>query len=222
MNDTVLSDKNGTDVNSSHQRFDRAAFFDAYKLEFGLLTVKQTEGLESLLSSMEYDNDLNYIHNMAYLLATVKHETADCFHPLAESGTVDSFNEYDPVLATTSTRREIAKRNGNTSQGDGYEYRGRGFIKITWKNNYKKLGYTLGYDLINYPDKVLDPLVAYKIMSYGMRKGIFTGKKLSDYISEHQANYRDARRIIHGIDQADLIKSYAEKFENILQLARRF
>jgi predicted chitinase len=151
------------------------------------------------------------------MLATLKHETASTFHPITEYGSASYFNKYDPVLADTATRRATAKANGNTAKGDGYKYRGRGFVQITWKNNYKKLGDALGYDLVNNPDQALDSVVAYKVMSYGMRKGIFTGKKLSDYISETTADYTNARKIINGLDKADTIAGYAVKLEKILK-----
>ena len=41
---------------------------------------------------------------------------------------------------------------GNTEPGDGYKYRGRGFVHITGKNNYAKVGQSLGIDLVNHPE----------------------------------------------------------------------
>jgi putative chitinase len=199
------------------RRFNRQKFFDGYKAAFGGLTQSQVSGLESLLSSLEQDKDLTYVTYMAYMLATLKHETADNFQPITEYGGQSYFNRYDPVLADTATRRATARLNGNTQKGDGYKYRGRGFVQITWKNNYRKLGTAVGYDLVTYPEKALDPVIAYKIMSYGMRTGAFTGKKLSDYMNDRQADYREARRIINALDKADTIKSYAVVFEKILR-----
>lgn len=212
---TTQFDKDGNPINTV-RNFNRDDFFATYRSEFGSLTSGQVTGLESLLSAMEQDDKVSNINYFAYMMATVKHETANSFHPITEYGGVSYFNRYDPVLADTSTRRATARTNGNTERGDGYKYRGRGYVQITWKNNYRRLGDALGYDLVNNPEDALNPLVAYRVMSYGMRNGIFTGKKLSDYISGSSANYRDARRIINGTDKADTIASYAKKFENIL------
>jgi predicted chitinase len=55
-------------------------------------------------------------------------------------------------------------RMGNTSPGDGYKYRGRGFIQITGKENYEKVGKIIGIDLVNNPDLANDPQVAAKII----------------------------------------------------------
>jgi hypothetical protein len=210
---TVTPTATGTLV----RRINRQKFFAGYKTAFGGLTQGQVSGLESLLSSLERDKELPYITYMAYMLATLKHETADTFQPITEYGGQSYFSKYDPVLADTATRRATARANGNTQKGDGYKYRGRGFVQITWKNNYKRLGDAVGCDLVNYPEKALDPVVAYQVMSYGMRKGIFTGKKLADYMSANKADYREARRIINALDKADTIKNYAVNFEKILR-----
>ncbi len=208
-----------TSTDSLVRRINRQKFFAGYKTAFGGLTQGQVSGLESLLFSLERDKELPYITYMAYMLATLKHETADTFQPITEYGGQSYFSKYDPILADTATRRATARANGNTKKGDGYKYRGRGFVQITWKNNYKRLGDAIGCDLVNYPEKALDPTVAYQVMSYGMRKGIFTGKKLADYMSATRADYREARRIINALDKADTIKNYAISFEKILRNA---
>ncbi len=201
------------------RHFNRAKFFAAYKTYFGGLTQAQVDGLEALLEALEHDTETLYPSYMAYMLATIKHETANSFRPITEYGGRSYFNRYDPVLADTATRRRAARAHGNTQKGDGYTYRGRGFVQITWKNNYKRLGDAIGCDLVNYPEKALDPEIAYQIMSYGMRNGVFTGKKLSDYMSANSADYKNARRIINALDKADTIKNYAIRFEKIFNNA---
>ena len=42
----------------------------------------------------------------------------------------------------------------------GYEYRGRGLIQLTGKDNYKKVGDLIGEDLVNNPDLMLNPEIA--------------------------------------------------------------
>ena len=211
-----LLDDDGNPIDTARS-FNRSPFFAAYRAAYGALTSAQVSSLESLLESMEQEQEISNVKQFAYMFATIKHETANTFHPITEMGAVSYFNRYDPILADTVVRRAAAKSNGNTAKGDGYKYRGRGFVQITWKNNYKKLGDALGYDLVNNPDQALDPVVAYKVMSYGMRKGIFTGKKLSDYITDTATDYVSARRIINGTDRADTIAGYAVSFEKILK-----
>ena len=63
-------------------------------------------------------------------------------------------------------------RYGNTAPGDGYKYRGRGLIGITFKGNYEKYGKILGVDLVGNPDLANDPLVAAKIAVLMMKDGM--------------------------------------------------
>lgn len=51
--------------------------------------------------------------------------------------------------------------NGPESSGDGYKYRGRGFIQLTGKANYIGASRALGYDFVNNPDVAAqDPYAA--------------------------------------------------------------
>jgi putative chitinase len=160
--------------------------------------------------------DIRYV---AYILATAKHETDNTFQPITEfnQGSDSYFDKYD---AGTS----IGKRLGNTEPGDGFLYRGRGYIQIVGRTNYQKLNEVLGLvgtdkDLVADPDNALAPQIAYRILSYGMRMGSFTGKKLSDYIESDHTDYKNARRIINGLDRAEQIAGDAQKFEAILRVS---
>jgi putative chitinase len=55
-----------------------------------------------------------------------------------------------------------AKTDGNSEPGDGWKYRGRGFLQITGKNAYKSLGDYLKIDLVSNPDLLNSPDVAAK------------------------------------------------------------
>jgi len=193
-------------------KFSRQLFFKLYKNSFGKLNQEQVNGLENILNSIELDN-INNIQYITYMFATVKHECANTYQPIIERGQKSYFDKYEP-------NTPIGKRLGNTIKGDGYLFRGRGFVQITGRSNYKKLGDLLNENLIDNPEKALQSSIAYKIMSIGMIKGIFTGKKLSDYINENKTDYLNSRKIINGLDRAELIKGYAVKFESILQNSR--
>lgn len=45
--------------------------------------------------------------------------------------------------------------NGDEKSGDGFKYRGRGFIQLTFKDQYKKCGDYYGVDYLNNPDLLL-------------------------------------------------------------------
>ena len=90
-------------------------------------------------------------------------------------------------------------------------------VHLTWKNNYKAAADYFDVDFVSNPDLAAQYEYAVPIMIWGMENGIFTGKKLSDYISGERCDYQGARKIINGNDKKELIASYAVKFENILK-----
>ncbi|HWN45634.1 MAG TPA: hypothetical protein VNW71_25650 [Thermoanaerobaculia bacterium] len=198
-------------------RFNHTTFFNGYRELFGKLNQSQVSGLDNLLGYIELDADVSDIRWVTYMLATLKHECADTFQPITERGAKSYFDKYEPGT-------KIGKNLGNTVKGDGYLYRGRGYVQITGRNNYqkmtKKLSLTGDEDLILHPDSALHPDIAYRIMSFGMRTGTFTGKKLSDYINAAKCDYTNARRIINALDQAAKIEGYAVNFETILKNAQ--
>ena len=93
-----------------------------------------------------------------------------------------------------------------------YPYYGRGLVQLTWKENYEKFGKLLGIDLVNNPDLALDLEYAIKILVIGMRDGLFTGYKLSDFIEKYKpTDFIHAREIINGMDKAHVIASMAKQ-----------
>lgn len=187
-------------------RFDRQAFFDAYTAAFGAPKQGQRDGLDALLSAVEADPEVSDLRWLAYMFATVKHECADTWKAIEEYGKGKGREYGKPVPVTDP-------------QGRSYTnvYYGRGYVQLTWDYNYRTMGNALGNRLLYEPSLALEADVAYRIMSHGMRKGSFTGKKLADYINDRTTDYVNARRIINGLDQAERIAGYAAKLETILR-----
>jgi hypothetical protein len=191
-------------------KIDKKLFFDGYRAEFKKLLPLQVQPLQTLLEMIEQDNEIDCIHHAAYMLATVKHECADTYKPITEFGMRRYFDKYN-------TGTTIGKRLGNVMPDDGYKYRGRGYVQITGRSNYGRMGKEINQDLLESPGNALIQTIAYKIMSHGMRNGLFTGVKLSQFVTNDRQDYRNARKIINGVDQCELISEYAVKFENILK-----
>lgn len=162
------------------------------------------------------------LFELAYMFATARHEayyfpSGEFFSSKPEVGSIAYFNKYDPVLAATQEHRDRAMKNGNTQEGDGYKYRGRGLVHLTWKNNYRKAEDHFDIPFVTQPERAAEPEHSVPIMIWGMKEGIFTGKKLSHYINPNGVDYLEARRIINGTDQRQRIAGYAQKFEAILR-----
>jgi hypothetical protein len=166
--------------------------------------------LQAVLDRLHQDDEWNSLSEIAYVLATIKWETMNTFAPIHEMGSLSYFDKYEP-----GTR--IGDELGNTEAGDGFLYRGRGYVQITGRDNYTHIGALLGVDLVNSPDLALDPDTAYNIAANGMRDGWFTGRRLSQYMQSGSApDYVNARKIINGLDHASDISAFAQRFATML------
>ncbi len=53
--------------------------------------------------------------------------------------------------------------NGDAASGDGFRYRGRGYIQLTGKNNYRAVGAQAGLDLVGDPDLAFSTSEALRV-----------------------------------------------------------
>ncbi len=123
---------------------------------------------------------------IAYILATSEHES-NCGMHMHELGKPAYFNKY-----------EFRRSLGNNQKGDGFRFRGRGFVQLTGRINYKKWGQKLRLDLLSDPEMVASDAIAAKILVQGMIAGSFTGKALPNYVQGSVHNFYDARAVING------------------------
>jgi hypothetical protein len=179
-------------------------FFDVLRKHFGPLKQSQVDGFNTLHAAT---SGLDVRHR-AYLMATAWHETAFTMQPIHERGPRTYFNKYD-------VGTKIGKVLGNTEPGDGYRFRGRGYVQLTGRRNYDKAGKATATDLLSNPDAALNPDLAARILIKGCMEGWFTGKKLSDY-----PDYPNMRRVVNGTDKADTIARYAVQIEEALRAAQ--
>lgn len=186
-------------------------FFDSVRKSlFGKINPSQVDGMMAILNEWDTGKWQDDLKKLAYMFATAYHETAFTMQPIIEYGNKGYFNKYEP-----STK--IGKVLGNDKPGDGYNYRGRGFVQLTGRRNYSLAGDRINVNLISNPDLACELKNATKIMFNGMFEGWFTGVKLGDYLNDKQSNWISARKIINGLDKAHTIGSYAKKFHAALR-----
>lgn len=198
-----------------------AAFYDALRSN-GVLGQKlsgpQVDGCEALLMACR-DWPLAWT---AYGLATPAWETGRTMQPVREKGSGDHDGDgLDDYLERYDTGRlAIALGNTPAHDGDGQLYAGRGYVQLTGLANYRRFGAELALPLVTDPDLALRTDVAARVLTLGMGKGLFTGRKLDDFLPAHgkaeRFRYIAARRIINGQDKAEEIADMALDFEAAL------
>ena len=101
-------------------------------------------------------------------------------------------------------KTKMGQQMGNTEPGDGFKYRGRGFIQLTGKSNYAAASKDIYGDnrLVDNPDMVNDPAVAAEVSAWYMKKGQGSmAKKLgvdTNNMSQAQANLLATSQIAGG------------------------
>ena len=171
------------------------ASFDVIRSVVGSLSQSQVQGLNFLVEAMDKAG-FTY-PEAAYALATVHVETALTFEPVKEYGS----------LAYLKSKKY-------------YPYIGYGYVQLTWKANYEKVGKLIGIDLIKNPERALEPEVAAEIMTRGMLGGWFTGVgfRRKRPVGRYDLRaYIAARAIINGVDRAAEIGKLAMQYEKALR-----
>lgn len=179
------------------------------------LTFEQKDHMNMIQEAFEdFGGRLN--SQLAYILATVYHEVGPAFLPVRE-GFAKSDEEAIKIITRMFEQGKI-KTNYALPASNGKSYFGRGFVQLTWEANYKTMGKKLNLKLWEDPSLALENWAAAQIVAKGMIDGLFTGKKLSDYITENKIDYVGARRIINGTDRAKMIANYADNFKIALDI----
>lgn len=183
-------------------------FFDEIKPLFGRLSQTQVDGINVILETCK-EFELN-TSETAYVLATAFHETWKTMQPIAEIG---KGKKYDYGLRLKMNRKPYFDSTNI--------FYGRGFVQVTWYENYKKLtkANDKGWDFFSNPHLLLELIPSAWAMVYGMKTGLFTGKKLSTFIQQNDLQKNDfinARKVVNGLDKAEQIAEYAQTFKNAL------
>lgn len=191
--------------------------FDIIRPMFGgHLTQSQVDGINAIQAG----SATLPINHQAYLLATPFWETSQKMQAVRETLAVND----DLAIS----RLDYAWENGKLPwvsvpywrrDADGKAWFGRGLAQITHKENYKRLSPIAGVDLVADPSLALTLSVAVKILVGGSEGGLFSGHKLSDYLTPEHSDYVGARHVINGSNEAQRIAEFAVTFEKALRAA---
>lgn len=205
--------------------FDREIYFDAVRPLFGgALSQRQVDGQNAILTRWEDNPPSDDLRHLAYPLATTKHETASEMWPIEEYGK----GEGQPY--------------GVPDPETGQTYYGRGYVQLTWRDNYaratEELELTGDDDLEWHAERALDPFIAAETMFIGMMEGWFRthddGKPetLTRYFNDTTDDAYEAREIINGdkttvpswsngVSIGKLIAGYHDDFLSALEAAAK-
>lgn len=189
--------------------YNRKIYFDHVRASLfqGALSQQQVDGQNAILGQLEDEETGTPIEDVrwkAYMLATTYHETAKTMWPIEEygKGSGKSYGKKDPETGQT--------------------YYGRGFVQLTWRENYHnatiELSLTGDRDLEYHAEMALDLAIASQIMFRGMAEGWFTNKKLGQYFNDTKNDPVNARAIINNdvSKNGKLIAGHHEKFLDAL------
>lgn len=222
-------------------RFDRKKFFDEYKAAFypvgtsteGLLQKETVQALDEILTWIEADGLEFYGSKEAliYCLASWYWESGRYYKRLINGKGINvriEFNAIEEKRASPIKQPALYKNQERYYRENG---QGRGLVMITWLINYFKVGELKGVKgeqvggvtitgmvLKQIPNLMLNPRVSYLAASRGMKYGAFTTHTLDEFfIPGKPPQYVQARKIVNGLDRAELIASFAAKFERIIR-----
>ena len=163
---------------------------------------------------------------LAHFLAQCGHESGG-FKATQENlnysakGLAGIFKKYFPTEAAAAPYarqpQKIASKvyggrmgNGPESTGEGYKFRGRGYIQLTGKENYTAFGKSIGEDMTANPDKVASSYALLSAAWFFSKNGLH---KMADGGATDAVVTSITKRVNGGtIGLADRIKHFKEYY----------
>lgn len=100
--------------------------------------------------------------------------------------------------------------NGSEASGDGYKFRGRGYIQLTGKDNYTQFGKSIGVDILSNPDSVASKYALASAAWFFSKNGLH---KIADEGASDAVVTKVTKRVNGGtIGLADRIKHFKEYY----------
>ena len=163
---------------------------------------------------------------LAHFLAQCGHESGG-FRATQENlnysakGLAGIFRKYFPTEAAAASYarnpQKIANKvygnrmgNGPESSGEGYKFRGRGYIQLTGKENYTAFGKAIGEDIPSNPDKVASQYALLSAAWFFSKNGLH---RMADEGASDLVVTKITKRVNGGtIGLPDRIKHFKEYY----------
>jgi len=169
--------------------------------------------------------EINTPLRIAHFMAQIEHESG--LKPISEnlnyslSRLLVIFPKYftrSTALAYSNKPEKIANKvyanrmgNGNEESGEGWKYRGRGFIQITGKINYFELSIDTDLDCLKNPDLLLEePNAMISALWFWNLKGLNALADKNDIVSI-------TKKINGGMNGIEQRKQLLVKWKNLLK-----
>jgi hypothetical protein len=196
-------------------QLNESKFFDAVRTSRilgGTISQSEVNGVSGILKAFAKYGD-GRKKTLAYALATAFHETGGQMVPVREG-----FARTD-----WAARRIVARRKyGKTAGPHGHVYYGRGHVQLTWLDNYHATGQKVGEDLVQFPDRMLDPVLSARVLIEGIIDGRWNSAKIGikHYLPDDgRDNLKGARRTVNITDKWDIIGGYYRVFLECIEQA---
>jgi putative chitinase len=172
------------------------------------------DGLTSVEAELQALGALANELRAAHLIGQCAHESAGFVHRVE----LLSYSSGDRIFAVFGRRHfasiaeangfarnpeKLANRvyanrmgNGNEASGDGFRYRGRGWLQLTGRDNYRVFGERIGIDLESDPERAAEPATAWRIAAAYLASRRRSGKTALEWADAN--NVEMVTRIVNG------------------------
>jgi hypothetical protein len=207
---------------SGGAKIDRQRFyanFPSTKLNNKQVNPSRKAGFEAIFDVWDAVEHFDFLEWLAYALATAWHETGSLMQPVREGFAKTDAQAFARVSAYC---QRVGRDNYARRASNGMSYYGRGYVQLTFADNYLKMGKRLGLgtQLVNNPDLVMNPQIAANILLTGMVEGLFRPKagRLADYFNNQEDDWTNARGLINGdiSKNGPMIGGYGKAFFSAL------
>lgn len=124
--------------------------YQKYKTLFSKFGLNTPLIISHFMAQIEHESGLKPIQeNLNYSAERL----LQVFPKYFNSKNVQGYHRFPEAIANVVYANRMG--NGNYNSKDGWKYRGRGFIQLTGKDNYKALSKDTGIDYVNNPDLLL-------------------------------------------------------------------